>query len=116
MISINSASRLRILLACELIVIGIQNCSYPRNVDSVLSEILVFKLFRAEAATGAVTSPAIVITLDIIKHRRPHYFPADNAFPVDTFHFQRVKEAFHAGIVITAAFCAHAPAQIMAFL
>ncbi|KFF68902.1 membrane protein, partial [Pectobacterium brasiliense] len=59
--------------------------------------------------------PTIVVTLDIIKHRRAHYFPAGKAFSVDTFHFQRVKEAFHAGIVITAAFCAHTASQIMAF-
>ncbi len=32
-----------------------------RNVDTVLSEVFVFKLFRAETATGTVTSPAIVI-------------------------------------------------------
>ena len=85
-------------------------------MDTALSEILVFKLFRAESATGAVTSPAIVITLDIIKHLRPYYFPADKAFPVDTFHFQRVKEAFHAGIVITATFRAHTSTQIMTLL
>ena len=41
-------------------------------MDSALSEILVFKLFRAETATSIVASPAIVITLDIIKYRRPH--------------------------------------------
>lgn len=80
-----------------------------------LSEVLVFKLFRAEAATGNVTTPPIVITLDIIKLRRPHYFPADKAFPVDTFDFQRMKVAFHAGIVITAAFRTHTPIQIMLF-
>ena len=72
-------------------------------MDTRLSEILIFKLFRAEAATGTVTTPAIVITLDIIKHRCPHYFPAAKAFPVDTFHLQRMKEAFHAGCVASAA-------------
>ncbi|AYH49216.1 hypothetical protein B6N31_16975 [Dickeya fangzhongdai] len=35
--------------------------SYPRNVDTALSEVLVFKLFRAETATGTVASPPIVI-------------------------------------------------------
>ena len=54
-------------------------------MDTALSEIMVFKLFRAETATGTVTTPAIVITLDIIKHRCPHYFPTAKAFPVDTF-------------------------------
>ena len=71
-------------------------------MDTVLSEIMVFKLFRAETATGTVTTPAIVITLDIIKHRCPHYFPADKVFSMDTFHFQRMKEAFHAGIIVAA--------------
>lgn len=85
-------------------------------MDTALSEVLVFKLFRAETATGTVTTPAIVITLHIIEHRRPHDFPADKAFPVDTLHFQRMKEAFCTGIIVTAASCAHAPAQIMAFL
>lgn len=83
-------------------------------MDTTLSEVLVFKLFRTETATGTVTTPPIVITLDIIKHCCPHYFPAAKAFPVDTFHFQRMKEAFHTGIVITAAFRTHTPAQIMA--
>jgi hypothetical protein len=53
-----------------------------------LSEVLVFKLFRAEAAAGTVTAPPIVIALDIIKHRRSHYFPTDKAFTVDAFDFQ----------------------------
>lgn len=57
-------------------------------MDTALSEVLVFKLFRAETAAGTVTAPAIVIALDIIKHRRPHYFPTDKAFSVDTFDFQ----------------------------
>ena len=90
-----------------------KNWFYPHNVDTALSEILVFKLFRAEPDTGAVSSPAIVATLDIIKHCRPHDFPAGKALSVDTFHFQRVKEAFHAGIIITTAFRTHASSQIM---
>ncbi len=73
-------------MACVRLCFG--SCSYPCNVDTALSEVLVFKLFRAESATGTVTTPSIVITLDIIKYRRAHYFPTDNAFAVDTFHFQ----------------------------
>lgn len=84
-------------------------------MDTALSEIMVFKLFRAETATGTVTTPAIVITLDIIKHCRPHYFLAGKAFSVDILHFQREKEAFNTGIVIAAALCTHAPPQIMTF-
>ena len=80
-----------------------------------LSEVLVFKLFRAETATGTVASPAIVVTLDIIKHRRPHYFPTDKAFSMDTFHLQRVEEAFRTGIIIAAPFRAHTAPQIMPF-
>ena len=79
-----------------------------------LSEVLVFKLFRTEPATGAVTSPSIVISLDIIKHRRPHHFPVGKAFTVDTLHFQRVGEALRARSVVTAAFRTHTPVQIMA--
>lgn len=87
----------------------------PRIVDKVLSEVLIFKLFRTESATGAVTLPAIIVILNIIKYCRSHYFPAGKALSVDSFHFQRGKEAFRAGIVIIAAFHTHAPAQIMAF-
>ena len=87
--------------------------SYPRNMDTGLSEVLVFKLFRTEAATPTVPPPPIVITFDIIKHRCPHYFPADKVFSMDTFHFQRMKEAFHAGIIVAATFCAHTSTQIM---
>ncbi|GDH44243.1 hypothetical protein BvCmsKKP061_02531 [Escherichia coli] len=74
---------------------------YPRNMDTALSEVLVFKLFRTETTTPTVPSPAIVITFDIIKHRCPHYFP--KVFSVEIFHFQRMKEAFHAGIIVAAS-------------
>lgn len=84
-------------------------------MDAVLSEIQVFKLRRAETAARTVATPMIVITLNIIKHRHPNYFPANKALSVDTFHLQRVKGAFHAGIVITATFGTHAPVQIMPF-
>ncbi|GAA3599043.1 hypothetical protein GCM10023078_27940 [Gibbsiella greigii] len=57
-------------------------------MDTALSEILVFKLFRAETAAGTVTAPAIVITLYIIKHRASHYFTAGEVFTVDAFHLQ----------------------------
>lgn len=82
-------------------------------MDTALSEVLVFKLFRTETAIGTVSAPPIVITLDIIKHRRPYDLPADKAFPVDTFHLQRVEEAFRAGIVVTTPFGTHATVQIM---
>ena len=58
-------------------------------------------------------SPAIIITFYIIKHRCPHYFPADKVFSMETFHFQWMKEAFHAGIIIAAALCVHTATQIM---
>lgn len=82
-------------------------------MDTALSEVLVFKLFRTETATGTVTAPAIVIALDIIKHHRPHDFPADKAFTVDTFHLQRMEEAFRTGIIVTATLCTHAAVQVM---
>jgi hypothetical protein len=34
---------------------------------------------------------------------------------VDTFHFQRMKEAFHIGIIITATFRVHTSPQIVPF-
>ncbi|KFT02359.1 membrane protein, partial [Salmonella enterica subsp. enterica serovar Bareilly str. CFSAN000227] len=39
-----------------------------------------------------MTTPPIVITLTIIKHCCPHYFPADKVLSVDTFHPQRMEE------------------------
>lgn len=84
--------------------------SYPRNVDTALSEVLVFKLFWAEIATDTVVTTPIVIALDI---RCPHYFPTDKAFTVDAFYFQRVEEAFHTSVIVTAALCTHATAQTM---
>ena len=89
------------------------NWPYPRSMDTFLSEVMVFKLFRTETATPTVPSPAIVIALDIIKHRCLHYFPTDKVFSVETFHFQWMKEAFHAGIIVAAALCAH-PAALAA--
>ena len=80
-----------------------------------LSEVLFFKLFRAETATGTVTTPPIVITLDIIKHRRPHYFPVGKVLSVNTFHLHRLEEAFHTGIVVTTTFGALQPYRIWRF-
>ncbi|ESU77003.1 hypothetical protein WRSd3_04069, partial [Shigella dysenteriae WRSd3] len=37
-------------------------------MNTGLSEVLVFKLFRTEISTPTVPSSAIVIALDIIKH------------------------------------------------
>ncbi len=52
---------------------------------------------------NANCAPAYWITFDIIKHRCPHYFPADKVFSMDTFHFQRMKEAFHADYAASVA-------------
>lgn len=84
-------------------------------MDTTLSEVLVFKLFRTETATGTVTTPPIVITLDIIKHCCPHYFPADKVLYVDTFHLQRMEEAFRTGIVVTTTSGAHTPRRLWRF-
>lgn len=43
-------------------------------METALTEVLVFKLFRAETAIGTMAVSAIVITLDIIKHGCVHYF------------------------------------------
>ncbi|OMQ23696.1 hypothetical protein BMI79_09290 [Serratia oryzae] len=80
-------------------------------METRLSEVLVFKLFWAEATTGTVATKPIIIALDIIKHGRSHYFPAGKVLAVDTFHFQRVKEAFHACTVVTTASGAHTVTQ-----
>lgn len=69
-------------------------------MDTFLSEGLVFELFRAEAAAGTMTTPAIVITPDIIKHRCPHCFTAGKPYSMDAFHLQRVEEALRAGVII----------------
>ena len=65
-------------------------------MDTGPSEVLSFKLFRTEAATPTVQSPATDCNhIRYNKHRCPHYFPADKVFSMDTFpHFQRMKEAF----------------------
>ncbi|EFE23605.1 hypothetical protein EDWATA_01362 [Edwardsiella tarda ATCC 23685] len=84
-------------------------------MDTALSEVFFFKLFRAEIATGTVATPPIVITLDIIKHRRQHNLPADKEFSVDALHFQRMKEAFYTGLIAAAVLCTHVVMQIMSF-
>lgn len=82
-------------------------------MDTTLSDILVFKFFRAETITGTLMPPSIVVTFNIVKHRCAHYNPANKSFSVDTFHLQRMEETFRAGIVITVAFHTHAASQIM---
>ena len=83
------------------------------KMDAVLSEILIFKLFRAEAATGTVTTPAIVIALNVIKYHRTHIIATDQTLTVDALYLQRVEKAFRAGIVIAAAFCTHAAPKVV---
>lgn len=82
-------------------------------MDTPLSEGLVFELFRAETTTGTLATPTIVITLDIIKHRRPHYFPAGKVLSMDAFHLQRMEEAFRAGVIVAVAPGAHAAALVV---
>jgi len=67
-------------------------------VDTALSEVLVFKLFRTETATRTVTTKPIVITPNIIKHRRSHHFTAGKAFSIDAFHLQGGERSWVFGI------------------
>lgn len=54
---------------------------YPCNVDTALSEVLVFKLFRTATATGTVTTPLIVIALHSLWRS---YSPVDYAVSVNS--------------------------------
>lgn len=86
----------------------------PINAASKSFKILSITICAMSGRKNeTVTTPAIVIVLDIIKHHRPHYFPADKAFTVDTFHLQRMEEAFRTGIIVTATLCTHAAVQVM---
>jgi len=60
-----------------------------------------------------VVTAAIVIDLDIFKHGAAHLPAGGEAFTVDGFHFQRVEEAFGAGVVITVPLGAHTAEQRM---
>ena len=51
--------------------------SSPHNVDTLLSEVLFFKLLRAETATRTVTTPTIVIALNVIKYHGTHIITTD---------------------------------------
>lgn len=87
---------------------------YPCDVDTALSGVLVFKLFRTKISTGILASPAIVITSDIIvEYRDPHYFAAGKVLSVEAFYPQRVKAPFCAGDIIAVASGTLIPAQIM---
>ena len=57
-------------------------------MDTLLSEVLVFKLFRAEVTAGAVAAPAIVIAFN----RCTHLFTAEQTLAVDALHFPLMKE------------------------
>ncbi|ELN43832.1 putative inner membrane protein, partial [Salmonella enterica subsp. enterica serovar Enteritidis str. CVM_76-3618] len=45
----------------------------------------------------------------------PHYFPAGKVLSMNTFHLQRVEEAFRTGIIVTTASGAHPAPKIMPF-
>lgn len=64
-----------IITGVDVIPTSIDDYSCPRNVDTVLSEILVCKLFGAKSAIGTVATPAMVSALDIIKYRCSPFFP-----------------------------------------
>lgn len=81
-------------------------------MDTVLSKALIFKLFQAEYATSTLETPASVIAFDIFKYRHP-LFPTDKVFTVNAYDFQQVEEVFGTGVIVTAALCTHAIAQIM---
>lgn len=52
-----------------------------------LEHLETSKQFRAETATSTVSAPPIVITLDLIKHSRLHYFPTHKILAVNAFDF-----------------------------
>lgn len=49
------------------------NLSYLLNVETLRSEVLIFKFFRTETTTEIMISPAILIALDIIKYHSQVY-------------------------------------------
>lgn len=57
-------------------------------------------MFRAETAARSVAMAVPIITLDIIKHLLSALFPGWQSVPRGYIPLQRMKEAFHAGIVM----------------
>ena len=65
---------------------------FPAQCGHSLSDLLVFKLCKAKAPPGIMAPPTIVIVLDIVKYRSPHYYPADKTLAAFASHFQRVEK------------------------
>lgn len=78
-------------------------------MDKTLCRIAGFKMLRTEAAIGTVTLASIAITVDTIKHLRPHYFPADNSYPRGYIQPSANEESFHTRNIITTTLHAHPP-------
>jgi len=55
----------------------------------------------------------VVEPFDAIKNVRSSFSSGQVSFPIHSFPFQNIKEAFCSGIVITADNCAHASDDMM---
>jgi hypothetical protein len=77
-------------------------------VDASLSDQFRLKRRRADIAIGAVSAVSIVL-----EYCLPHLLPGAEAFAMDCFHFERMKEALSAGIVVAVTPTAHTANQAM---
>ena len=67
-------------------------------MDNALSDILKFKVLRAEIAKSTVPSNPVVINFDVLKHMLPHRLAVHQRLVVNGFNFERVEEAFDTGV------------------
>jgi hypothetical protein len=82
-------------------------------VDASLSDQFRLKRRRADIAIGAVSAVSIVVHFDVLEYCLPHLLPGAEAFAMDCFHFERMKEALSAGIVVAVTPTAHTANQAM---
>ena len=82
-------------------------------MDTSLSDQFCLKRRRADIAISAVSAVSIVVHFDVLEYCLPHLLQGAEAFAMDCFHLERMKEALSAGIVIAVAPTAHTANQAM---
>ena len=80
-------------------------------MDTLLSDSLCLKRFRADVSVGAVSAGSIVIHFDVFEYRLSHLLSGGESLTMDGLDLERVKEALGAGIVVAVALGAHGTHQ-----
>ena len=82
-------------------------------MDTLLSDLLCLKCFRADKAVGAVSAVSIVVHFDVLEYGLSHFLPGGKSLTVYGLYLERVEKALGTGIVVAVARRTHAAEQLV---